>query len=71
METRQDLLRVESAWHRAVCQTISQMGVRAIFEYFNQVPHISGLLYGIIDIGSAVLTDRGSCLSYQTFLIFI
>ena len=27
METRQDLLRVESAWHRAVCQTVSQMGV--------------------------------------------
>ena len=27
METRQDLLKVESAWHRAVCQTVSQMGV--------------------------------------------
>ena len=27
METRQDLLKVESSWHRAVCQTVSQMGV--------------------------------------------
>ncbi len=27
METRQDLLRLESAWHRAVCQTVSHMGV--------------------------------------------
>ena len=27
METRQDLLKLESAWHRAVCRTVSQMGV--------------------------------------------
>ena len=33
METRQDLLKVESAWHRAVCQTVSQMGVSYTFSY--------------------------------------
>ena len=33
METRQDLLKVESAWHRAVCQTVSQMGVSDKFSY--------------------------------------
>ena len=27
METRQDLLKLESAWHRSVCRTVSQMGV--------------------------------------------
>ena len=32
METRQDLLKVESAWHRAVCQTVSQMGVSDKFS---------------------------------------
>ena len=30
METRAELLRLESAWHRAVCSTISQLGVRMI-----------------------------------------
>ena len=33
METRQDLLKVESAWHRAVCKTVSQMGVSYKFSY--------------------------------------
>ena len=28
METRQDLLKLESSWHRSVCKTVSQMGVR-------------------------------------------
>lgn len=28
METRADLLRLESAWHRAVCFTIADLGVR-------------------------------------------
>ena len=27
METRQDLLRLESAWHRAVCQAVSSLRV--------------------------------------------
>ena len=27
METRQDLLKLESSWHRSVCRTVSQMGV--------------------------------------------
>ena len=27
METRQELLRLESAWHRAVCQAVSTLGV--------------------------------------------
>ena len=30
METRQDLLRMESAWHRAVCQAVSSL--RVIFN---------------------------------------
>ena len=30
METRAELLRLESAWHRAVCSTISQLGVRYV-----------------------------------------
>ena len=33
METRQDLLKVESAWHRAVCHTVSQMGVSNVFAF--------------------------------------
>ena len=35
METRQDLLKVESAWHRSVCQTVSQMGVSDQFCWFS------------------------------------
>ena len=27
METRQDLLKLESSWHRSVCRTVSQMVV--------------------------------------------
>ncbi len=30
METRAELLKLESAWHRAVCTTISQIGVFGI-----------------------------------------
>ena len=37
METRQDLLKVESAWHRAVCQTVSQMGVSDKFSYGDSI----------------------------------
>ena len=28
METRQDLLKLESSWHRSVCKNVSQIGVR-------------------------------------------
>ena len=30
METRQDLLKMESSWHRSVCRTVSQLGVRKL-----------------------------------------
>ena len=39
METRQDLLKVESAWHRAVCQSVSEMGVSA-----NLIPYFSNII---------------------------
>ena len=31
METRADLMKLESAWHRTVCCTISQLGVTFLF----------------------------------------
>ena len=45
METRQDLLKVESAWHRAVCQTVSQMGVSDKFSYGDSICWIYVIIY--------------------------
>ena len=33
METRQDLLRLESAWHRAVCQAVSSLRVSKYYVH--------------------------------------
>ena len=38
METRQDLLRLESAWHRAVCQSVSGMKSTTFHVVYKNVP---------------------------------
>jgi len=38
METRQDLLRLESAWHRAVCQSVSGLKKQTFHVVYKNVP---------------------------------
>jgi len=38
METRQDLLRMESAWHRAVCQAVSSLRSTTFHVVYKNVP---------------------------------
>ena len=42
METRQDLLRLESAWHRTVCQAVSSIRVSFILHHFS-LPFLLGV----------------------------
>lgn len=34
VETRQELLRIEAAWHRAVCAAVNKLGVSIFKLYF-------------------------------------
>ena len=43
METRQDLLRLESAWHRAVCHAVSSLRVITCFFYCLYNLRVSGV----------------------------
>lgn len=38
METRAELLRVESAWHRAVCHTVSDLGSKTFHVVYRNIP---------------------------------
>ena len=38
VETRADLLKLESAWHRAVCSTISQIGSKTFHVVYRHLP---------------------------------
>ena len=48
VETRQELLRIETAWHAAVCSTISKIRVRKILNFvflFSSNTSLKLLLY--------------------------
>ena len=38
VETRQELLRLESAWHKAVCLAISQLGCKTFHVVYKNKP---------------------------------
>ena len=69
METRQDLLKVESAWHRAVCQTVSQMGVSDTFLMSNPSSRIIKVLFCVRLYLSIFLFFFNDYLFYSSILI--
>ena len=69
METRQDLLKVESAWHRAVCQTVSQMGVSDTFLMSNPSSRIFKSVFWCSTITIYFFLFCNSYLCYSSILI--
>ena len=66
METRQELLRLESAWHRAVCQAVSTLEVSLkstkCTTFFGESNHLL-LVFSVRYAIHSVIFSLSSCLN--------